>query len=316
MSASHSPVAGPMFSVPILLTSLVAEGAIIQGEVLSEMAMSSSITASDIVTELSAFVNEGSSLGVFASKELAQGIGSELYHGVKEGGKLFTALIDGSEIIFERCGTAIIGRYANADQAPITEDIARRIDEHYQQIIADMAFISTGSDKIMLEHQERLDAGKRQLKITEISNQNILKELDQLRIQEQESLDKLTASIEQSQHVEAEQTRLRLKEVRKTLDENLEELREKIQLSDKKLESNDSKKLELIELQKVHLTEMEHLEQRKTQSLEYLGTHNLRIRERTDAEIKRIVEQHGIENPNINIDTNESGQIRIVIDQN
>jgi hypothetical protein len=179
-----------------------------------------------------------------------------------------------------------------------------------------MAFISTGSDKIMLEHQERLDAGKRQLKITEISNQNILKELDQLRIQEQESLDKLTASIEQSQHVEAEQTRLRLKEVRNTLDENLEELREKIQLSDKKLQNNDSKKLELIELQKVQITKMEHLEQRKTQSLEYLGTHNLRIRERTDAEIKRIVEQHGIENPNINIDTNESGQIRIVIDQN
>ena len=67
---------------------------------------------------------------------------------------------------------------------------------------------------------------------------------------------------------------------------------------------------------KVQITKMEHLEQRKTQSLEYLGTHNLRIRERTDAEIKRIVEQHGIENPNINIDTNESGQIRIVIDQN
>lgn len=316
LSASHSPIAGPMFSVPLVLASLVAQGAVIQGKLFSEIATSSSITAVDVANETSAFVSEGASLGVFATKELGQGLANEFVHGVKEGARLFTALIGGSEVIFERCGVAIVGRYADGNQEPITEDVARRIDESYQKIIREMTIISTGNDKVMVEHQERMEQVNRELKLTEISNQTISKELDQLKIQEQEMQEKRKASLEQAKLVEAKETQIRLQKVTKELDKSLEELRKKISESDQKAKQNQIKALELAELQEKERAQGEHLDQRKAQSLEYLETHSQRIRIRTDAEIQRLVKQHGIENPNINIDTNESGQIRVVIEQN
>lgn len=316
MSASHSPIAGPMFSVPLILASLVAEGAVIQGQLFSEIASSSSITALDVANETTAFVSEGASLGVFASKELSQGIANELVHGVKEGAKIFTALIGGSEVIFERCGVAIVGRYADANQKAITEDVARRIDESYQQIIHEMTIISTGNDQTMIEHQERMEEGNRELKLTEIANQRISQELQQLRKQEQEIQQKRQASLEQAKHVEAKETQIRLEQVMKKLDRTLAELRNKISTSDEQRRQHELKAIELNKTQQNEKAQLQHLEQRKVQSLGYLETHSKRIRERTDAEIQRLVKQHGIENPNINIDTTESGQIRVVIEQN
>ena len=63
-------------------------------------------------------------------------------HGVKEGGRIFSAAIGASEVMFERCGTAIIGKLTDENQEAIDRDMSRRIAEAYQLIVEQVNEIS------------------------------------------------------------------------------------------------------------------------------------------------------------------------------
>ncbi len=151
----------------------------------AQSAVAGSKISAEIGSEMFSFLNEGSSLSKNMVHDLAEGAKGELIHGVKEGGKLFSVMIEKTEITFERCGTAIIGRITDNDKGVLSKEIGEKISAAYQNLLSQMETISVGSDPIMLAHnramedtsnsQAKLDAENKliKLQIEALQNQRI-----------------------------------------------------------------------------------------------------------------------------------------------
>ena len=122
-----------------------------------ESAIAGSKVSAEIGGEMFSFLNEGSSLSSNMVRDLAEGAKGELIHGVKEGGKLFSVMIEKTEITFERCGSAIIGRLQDDDQGVLSKEIGEKISSAYQNLLSQIESISVGSDPIMIAHNQAME---------------------------------------------------------------------------------------------------------------------------------------------------------------
>ena len=232
-------------------------------------------------------------------------------HGVKEGGRIFSAAIGASEVMFERCGTAIIGKLTDENQEAIDRDMSRRIAEAYQLIVEQVNEISVGKDAMMKAHQEAMEQTTQSLSAIKAENEAISQQLaimEQERKRAEESIQTIETSMD-------EELQASIKESNQAFKESIKQLNKKIAAKEKaKLSLKEQNEAFLIEQQSQY-EEQKRLELRQSQAKELGDVHRARIKEHTTREVERIMSEHGLENPVIQLSEGENNRIRIHIEE-
>jgi hypothetical protein len=216
-------------SIASTVTSFLTEGLFIAAEVGTELAKGASkITilsakglnevqkegvkvGRDLGKETFAFLSSGAAMSASMASDLSQGAKGELIHGVKEGGRLFSASISGAEVIFERCGTAIVGKFSDENQAEIDKATSQRIADAYQIILQQVGEISVGKDPIMLAHKKLMESTHQSIKALEAENQAIHRQVELMkneRVQAQEALQQMDDSMEEASNIVVNEAKL------------------------------------------------------------------------------------------------------------
>ena len=178
MSSSHRPAAPLAFSAEVLaastviatcgacntsrdmlaeVTSFLMEGIYLTAEATGILAIEAAKglnmireegtqVGQQIGKETFDFLSGGATMGASMIGDISQGAKGELIHGVKEGGRLFSMMVGGAEVMFERCGTAIVGRFVDEEQEAIDRELTQRIADAYQMIMKQVGEISVGKE--------------------------------------------------------------------------------------------------------------------------------------------------------------------------
>ena len=261
--------------------------------------------------ETFAFLSGGATMSASMVSDPKEGAKGELMHGVKEGGRIFSAAIGASEVMFERCGTAIIGKLTDENQEAIDRDMSRRIAEAYQLIVEQVNEISVGKDAMMKAHQEAMEQTTQSLSAIKAENEAISQQLavmEQERKRAEESIQTIETSMD-------EELQASIKESNQAFKESIKQLNKKIAAKEKaKLSLKEQNEAFLIEQQSQH-EEQKRLELRQSQAKELGDVHRARIKEHTTREVERIMSEHGLENPVIQLSEGENNRIRIHIEE-
>ena len=104
-------------------------------------------------------------------------------------------------------------------------------------------------------------------------------------------------------------------EANQAFKESIKGLNKKIAAREKaKLSLKQQNEAYLLEQQSQH-DELKRLELRQSQSKELVDVHRARIKEHTTREVERIMSEHGLENPVIQLSEGENNRIRIHIEE-
>ena len=316
-------------SIASMVTSFLTEGLFIASEVgmvlakeaskltilsakgLNEVQKEGVKVGRDLGKETLGFLSGGAAMSASMASDLTQGAKGELIHGVKEGGRLFSARIAGAEVIFERCGTAIVGKFADADQAEIDKATSQRIADAYQMILQQVGEISVGKDPIMLAHKKSMEATNQSIIALKAESQAIHRQVELMekeRSEAQEALQQIDDSMEKASNNVANEAKAAFKQ-------SVKELNQKISTKEKarvelKTRSEEQRRVEMEQEET-----LERLELRMEQSNQLVDVHRSRVREHTTQEIQRIMSGHGLDNPTIELSEGENNQIRIHIEE-
>ena len=261
--------------------------------------------------ETFAFLSGGATMSASMAGDLKQGAKGELMHGVKEGGRIFSAAIGKSEVMFERCGTAIIGKLTDENQEAIDRDMTERIAEAYQLILEQVNEISVGKDSTMKAHLEAMEQTKQSLAALKAENEAIEQQLalmEEERQRAETSIQDVEDSMDAALKASVTAANQAFKESIKALNKEIA-TKEKAQEALK--QQNEERLLEQVGQQ----ARLEELELRKDQASELGDVHRARIKEHTTREVERIMAEHGLENPVIQLSEDENNRIRIHIEE-
>jgi hypothetical protein len=342
MSAMHDPAAPLSFCVELLAASIrlaaqaaeaSAEVAVVLAEVLARgtvlaaeagavlavqsakglnMVREEGVDAGrQLGEETFAFLSGGATMSASMAGDLKQGAKGELMHGVKEGGRIFSAAIGKSEVMFERCGTAIIGKLTDENQEAIDRDMTERIAEAYQLILEQVNEISVGKDSTMQGHLEAMEQTKQSLAALKAENEAIGQQLalmEEERQRAETSIQEVEDSMDAALKASVTAANQAFKESIKALNKEMA-TKEKAQQALKL--KNEERLLEQLGQQ----ARLEELELRKEQASEFGDVHRARIKEHTTREVERIMAEHGLENPVIQLSEDENNRIRIHIEE-
>ena len=112
-----------------------------------------------------------------------------------------------------------------------------------------------------------------------------------------------------------EELQASIKESNQAFKESIKQLNKKIAAKEKaKLSLKEQNEAFLIEQQSQH-EEQKRLELRQSQAKELGDVHRARIKEHTTREVERIMSEHGLENPVIQLSEGENNRIRIHIEE-
>jgi hypothetical protein len=302
MSEEHAPLLPLAFCGYLLGASL---------NMAVESAIAGSKVSAEIGGEMFSFLNEGSSLSSDMVRDLAEGAKGELIHGVKEGGKLFSVMIEKTEITFERCGSAIIGRLQDDDQGVLSKEIGEKISSAYQNLLSQIESISVSSDPIMIAHNQAMEETYQSIAKLDAESKLIQLHIEALEKQRDEIREQQKAH-EQIQQNELQQN---ITEAQNLLAESLLEIENTIDMSEHKSLALQSERKQQDAIQAEQKEKLKTLRLRKAQSKEFLQVHNLRTKEHITNEVQRILTEHGMDNPDIEISEDNDNQIRIRIEE-
>ena len=339
MSSYHNPAAPLAYSAELLFASVaVASNTSVEvsKEVSSFLATGMQLTAEVTAqimqqaakglnmirkegTELSqqlgqetfGLLSGGSSMSSSMVSDLSQGAKGELVHGVKEGGKLFSMAVGKTELIFERCGAAIIGKFADEDQEAMDRELAKRIGDAYQTILKQVGEISVGKDPLMIAHKESMEATKQAMKAID-AEQVVINE--QLKLMEVER-EKAKSSIKEQNKAIDDDLKASIAEANEMFNNTVKELTDKIRQKEKAKANLAQKHEEMQKIDTEQQAQMEQLELRREQSKQLVDVHKARVKHHVEGEIKRILSGHGLDNPNIELSEDENNRIRIHIEE-
>lgn len=257
------------------------------------------------------FLSGGATMGTTMANDLQQGAKGELIHGVKEGGRLFSAAIGNSEVVFERCGTAIIGHLVDENQEEIDRETSQRIADAYQMILKQMGDISVGKDPVMMAHQKAMEKTKQSIAALRAEQEAIQRELA-LMEEERNVAKRAIQSVDEEMDLAMKAS---IKEANAKLEASVQELKKNIAAREKahaSLQERNKKQLEEQNMQKERMEELEH---RQSQSKKMIEVHDARTKEHVNIQIQRMLSEHGLEDPTIEISEGENNQIRIHIEE-
>lgn len=346
MSSYHEPALPVAFSAEVLATSVVigtstsvrlaemvtnflVEGTILAAELtaalaveasklavasaksLNEVRKEGSVVGQQLGKETLDFLGTGAKMSASMTSDLAQGAKGELIHGVKEGGRLFSTSIDNAEVVFERCGSAIIGKFSEPNQAEIDRATSERIAAAYQMIMHHVGDISVGKDSIMLAHKKSMEQTQESINALNAETNAIQQQMGLMeneRREARESIQALETSVDDALNTS-------VKEANEAFTQTISELNQKIAAkeqarTDLQARSEAQRKIELEQNE-----QLEVLEQRMAQSQDFVELHRDRVRERTTLEIQRIMSEHGMNDPTIELSEGENNQIRLHIEE-
>ena len=346
MSSAHAPALPLAFSAEVLATSIVigtsttvrlaemvthflVEGTILAAELsavlaveasklavasakgLNEVKNQGSVVGQQLGKETLDFLSTGATMSASMTSDLAQGAKGELIHGVKEGGRLFSTSIDSAEVVFERCGTAIIGKFSDPNQAEIDKATSERIAAAYQMIMHHVGDISVGKDSIMLAHKKSMENTQESINALNAEANAIQHQMELMeneRREAREAIQTLDTSIDDA-------LKTSIEEANEAFSQTIAELNQKITAKEQAHTDLHSiaeaqRKIELEQNE-----QLEVLEQRMAQSQDFVEIHRSRIREHTTLEIQRIMSEHGMDDPTIELSEGENNQIRLHIEE-
>lgn len=301
-------LAGDAFNA-LFLGSAALVGATAIG--LNEVRKEGSEVGRQIGLEAIDFIAGGATMGASMTQDLAVGAKADLLYGVKEGGKLFTAAVGASELLFERCGGAIVGRLVNDDQEAIDRETAKRIADAYQRILEEIGNIAAGKDALMSSHQESMEKSNQALLAIVAQKQAIEDEIQSLKTERNRAKGQMQTLNEETD----QSTTAALKEAKATFEKTVQELQHNIQLKEAAKAALAEQETKATSEHKEHLKIMKRLEERQGQSKEIIDVHGSRVKEHTTQEIKRMMSEHGMVNPTIELSELENNRIRIHIEE-
>ena len=206
-------------------------------------------------------------------------------------------MIEKTEITFERCGSAIIGRLQDDDQGVLSKEIGEKISSAYQNLLSQIESISVGSDPIMIAHNQAMEETYQSIakldaesKLIQLHIEALEKQRDEIREQQK--------THEQIQQKELQQN---ITEAQNLLAESLLEIENTIDMSEHKSLALLSERKQQDAIQAGQKEKLETLRLRKAQSKEFLQVHNQRTKEHITNEVQRILTEHGMDNPDIEI---------------
>ena len=309
MSEAHAPLLPLAFCAQLLGASLnMATRSL---NMAAESAVAGTEISAEIGAEMFEFLNEGSSLSSNLVSDLAEGARGELIYGVKEGAKIFSVMIDATEIVFQRCGSAIIGRLEDNDQGVLSKEIGEKIAAAYQDLLGQVEAISTGNDPLMISHNQAMEHTKQS--IARLEAESKIMEMQINALQEQR-LD-LQNQLENATLEEGEELNQHLLHAQNLLKESLSEIANTISEKEEKSKTLLTERREQDSIQEQQGTQMETLELRKNQSKQFLDVHQSRVKSHTNDEVQRILSQHGLESSSVEISEDDENQIRIRIEE-
>ena len=305
MSSANNPVMAPAFGAAILACALAKEGCKVIGDL--------GIT---LCEETSAFLTQGSTLGANALKDLASGITGNMIHGVKDGATIFGAMVGGVEVMFQRCGQAIIGISATDEDECISADIAENISKRYAEILNEIAKISTATDEEMINHLEKMEGIKLDLALTTADHERISNEMDQLKQTEEKMIFELEKSNKELEMSGESENLEKIKNMIASMNESIEAMRIEISANDLKLQESENSKIAQAENLSQAKENQDQMEQRQKEGEEILELHDSRIKEYVKSEIQRITTT---DNPfvdsEISVFEDENGNTQIRIEE-
>ena len=346
MSSAHEPALPLAFSAEILATSVVigtstsatlaqmvtnflVEGTILAAELTAALAVEASkvavlsakgvnkvkdegtILGRQLGKETLDFLSTGATMSVSMTADLAQGAKGELIHGVKEGGRLFSTSVGNAEVVFEKCGTAIIGKFSDPNQPEIDRATSERIAAAYQMIMHHVGDISVGKDSIMMAHKKSMEQTQESINALN-SKSNAIQEQMELMENERREAEEAIQTLETSND---EALKTSIEEANEVFNQTIAELNQKIAAKDKAKKDLHAKAAAQRKIEIEQNEQLEILEQRMTESQNLISVHRNRIQERTSQEIQRIMTEHGIENPTIELSEDQNNRIRIHIEE-
>ena len=346
MSSAHEPTLPLAFSAEILATSVVigtstsatlaqmvtnflVEGTILAAELTAALAVEASkmavlsakglnkvkeegtILSRQLGKETLDFLSTGATMSVSMTADLAQGAKGELMHGVKEGGRLFSASVDNAEVVFERCGTAIIGKFSDPNQAEIDRATSERIAAAYQMIMHHVGDISVGKDSIMMAHKKSMEQTQESINALNAEANAIQQQMELMekeRNQAKESIQAMETSRDDA-------LKTSIEEANEAFNQTIEELNQKIAAKERAQTDLHAKAKVQRQIEAEQSEELEVLEQRMAQSQDFVDMHRGRVRERATLEIQRIMSEHGMDNPTIELSEGENNRIRLHLEE-
>jgi len=342
MSAMHNPAAPLAFcaellaasirlaaqaaeasvEVAVVLAEVLARGAVLAAEAGAVLAVQSARglnmvreegvdAGRQLGEETFAFLSGGAAMSASMVGDIKQGAKGELLHGVREGGRIFSAVIGKSEVMFERCGTAIIGKLTDESQEATDREMTERIAEAYQLILSHVNDISVGKDSTMKAHQEAMEQTKQSLAALKAENEAIDQQLALMGEERQRA----EASIQAIEDSMDEALKASVNAANQAFKESIKALNKEIATKEKAQEAlkqqNEDRLLEHLALQ----ARSEELELRKNQASEFNDVHRERVKDHVAQEVQRMMAEHGLENPVIQLSEDENNRIRIHIEE-
>ena len=346
MSSYHEPALPLAFSAEVLATSVVigtstsvklaemvtnflVEGTILAAELtaalaaeaaklgvasakgLNEVRKEGSVVGQQLGKETLNFLSTGATMSASMTADLAQGAKGELIHGVKEGGRLFSTSVESAEVVFERCGTAIIGKFSDPNQAEIDRETSERIAAAYQMIMHHVGDISVGKDSIMLAHKKSMEKTQESINALNSEADAIQQQMELMENERREASEAIQ-TFEQSVD---DALKASIEEANDAFNQTIAELTQKITAKEQAKTELHAKTVAQRQIEAEQSEELEVLEQRMAQSQDFVDMHRGRVREHTTLEIQRIMSEHGMDNPAIELSEDENNRIRIHIEE-
>ena len=346
MSSYHEPALPVAFSAEVLATSVVigtstsvklaemvtnflVEGTILAAELSAALAVEASklaivsakglnevrkegaVAGQQLGKETLNFLSAGTTMSASMTADLAQGAKGELIHGVKEGGRLFSTSVENAEVVFERCGTAIIGKFSDPNQAEIDRETSERIAAAYQMIMHHVGDISVGKDSIMLAHKKSMEQTQESINALNSEAEAIHQQMELMENDRREASEAIQ-TFEQSVD---DAMKASIEEANEAFNQTIAELTQKIAAKEQAKTDLHAKTVAQRQIEAEQNEQLEILEQRMTESQNLVAVHRSRVQERTSLEIQRIMSEHGIENPTIELSEDPNNRIRIHIEE-
>ena len=164
---------------------------------------------------------------------------------------------------------------------------------------------------LMVAHIEAMETTRQSLVAIKAEQEAINLQLESLK----EERAKVQASLRELDEEMEESLKKSLTEANETFKQSVSEINRKIMNTEKahaKLKKRNEEELSQSLAQEEKL---EQLELRKEQSRQFVDVHNSRVQEHTTREIQRIISEHGLDDPTIELSEGENNLIRIHIEE-
>ena len=295
----------------VVLAAEASKLAVASAKGLNQVKQEGSVLGKQLGKETLDFLSTGATMSASMTSDLAQGAKGELIHGVKEGGRLFSTSVDSAEVVFERCGTAIIGKFSDPNQAEIDKATSERIAAAYQMIMCHVGDISVGKDSIMLAHKKSMEQTQESINALNAEANAIQQQMELMekeRNQARESIQAMEISIDDA-------LKTSIEKANEAFNQTITELNQKIAAKEQAQTDIHAKTKAQRQIEAEQSEELEVLEQRMAQSQDFVDMHRGRVREHTTLEIQRIMSEHGMDNPAIELSEDENNRIRVHIEE-